>query len=106
MSTATVEIALGLQAEFLKGPLTSAQTAVLAQFKAAGNDLGAREKRDILSFSDVSAMFRQRYGCTVYAAESVWGAVDEIRSERAVPGGVGAEGPCHPTSESLIFAQP
>jgi|CXWL01.1.fsa_nt_gi hypothetical protein len=41
MSTQTVEIALGLQAEFLKVPLTSAQTAVLAAYKAAGNDLGA-----------------------------------------------------------------
>jgi hypothetical protein len=41
MSTSTVEITLGLQAEFLKVPLATAQTAVLAAYKAAGNDLGA-----------------------------------------------------------------
>lgn len=42
MSMETVEIALGLNAHVLSGPLTSAQSALLAQLKAAGNDLGAR----------------------------------------------------------------
>jgi len=41
MSTMTVEIALGVQAEFLKVPLASAQSALLAELKAAGNDLNA-----------------------------------------------------------------
>lgn len=37
----TVDIVLGLQAEFLRGPLTTAQDAVIAAFKAAGSDTGA-----------------------------------------------------------------
>ena len=37
----TVDIVLGLHAEFLKGPLTTAQDAVIAAFKAAGSDTGA-----------------------------------------------------------------
>ena len=39
MSMETVEIALGLNAHVLSGPLTSAQSALLAQLKAAGNAL-------------------------------------------------------------------
>ena len=41
MSMQTVEIALGLNAHFLNGPLSVAQSALLAQLKAAGNDLSA-----------------------------------------------------------------
>jgi LysM repeat protein len=41
MSMETVEIALGLNAHVLSGPLASAQSALLAQLKAAGNDLNA-----------------------------------------------------------------
>jgi len=37
----TVEIALGLNAHVLGVPLASAQSALLAQLKAAGNDLNA-----------------------------------------------------------------
>jgi hypothetical protein len=40
MSTETVEMAIGLNAHVLNGPLASAQSALLAQLKAAGNDLG------------------------------------------------------------------
>jgi hypothetical protein len=40
MASTTVEIAIGLQAEALKVPLAAAQDALLAGFRAAGNDLG------------------------------------------------------------------
>lgn len=66
----TVEVALAFNANVLNIPLASAQSALQAQLKAAGNDLGAREKRDILSSSDVSAMLPQRYDCIVDAPES------------------------------------
>jgi len=39
MSTQGYEIFVGVQWEFLKGPLASAQDEVLAAYKAAGNDL-------------------------------------------------------------------
>ena len=41
MSTQTVEVALTLNAHVVNVPLASAQSALLAELKAAGNDLGA-----------------------------------------------------------------
>lgn len=41
MSTEAVEIAIGINAHVVNGLLASAQSALLAQLKAAGNDLNA-----------------------------------------------------------------
>jgi hypothetical protein len=40
MAMQIVEIAVGLNAHVLNVPLASAQSALLAELKAAGNDLG------------------------------------------------------------------
>ncbi|MBI5317497.1 MAG: hypothetical protein HZB34_16165 [Nitrospirae bacterium] len=65
MSTEIVEIAIGLNAHVLNGPLASAQSALLAQLKAAGNDLNALSAK-----AGTSIAFLQITGARIVSSQA------------------------------------